>query len=215
MKKNLLYFFIVLLSALLIDGIAFSEDRQPRYNFREQDISEIGNFKPIEGKDTNIAVSIHHTGSTIHSGKYFLSLDLNSLRREAEMEVIYKNACENPISLNVVAVLKMVLDECTYLKGLKSYLDSVETKVEEYRRKYKLRGELGFAEQDHNETSDSASQYSENIFSNLLPKRISWSLSSDLNSNYLKGEVNIGNYFSIKANWGSDSYVRAMFTFPF
>lgn len=214
MKKNLLYFFLVLLSALLIDGIAFSENRQPRYNFREQDISEIGNFKPIKGKDTNLAVSIHHTGSTIHSGKYFLSLNLNSLRREAEMEVIYKNACENPISLNVVDVLKMVLDECTYLKGLKSYLDSVETKVEEYSRKYKFRGELVFAEQDHNETSDSASQYSENIFSNLLPKRISWSLSSDLNSNYLKGEVNIGNYFFIEANWGSDSYVRAMFTFP-
>ena len=90
MKKTLFYFFLVFLSALLIYGVAFAEDWQLRSCFRKQGISETGDFKPIEGKDTNVAVSIHHTGSTIHSGNYFLSLDLGRLKREAGMEVFCK-----------------------------------------------------------------------------------------------------------------------------
>jgi len=48
-----------------------------------------------------------------------------------------------------------------------------------------------------------------------MPERISWHLSSDLDSNYLKGELEIGNHFLIEGNWGPDSSVKAMVTFPF
>ena len=140
MKKTLFYLPIVFLSTLLIYRIAYSEDLQLGYDFSRQDTSEIGDFNSIKWHDVNTAVSTHHTDSKIQSGNYFLSMDFASLKREVEMEVIYKNAYENPTSPNVVAVFKMVLNEFDYLKGLKSFWDGVETKVEEYRRKYKLKG---------------------------------------------------------------------------
>jgi hypothetical protein len=214
MRKTLFYIFIVLLIALLIYRIASAEDRQLRSGFWEQDISATGDFKPIATKDNHAGVSIHHTVSTIRSGNYLLSLDLGRLKREAGMEVIFNNAYENPTSPNVIAVFQLVLHEFTYFKGLKRFLDSVETEVEMYRRKYKLKGEVGFTKQHHIETSNSANPYPENIFSNLFPKRISWHFSSDLSSNYLKGEVNIGNYFVIEGNWGNESDIKLMLTFP-
>jgi hypothetical protein len=141
-------------------------------------------------------------------------LDLGRLKREAGMEVIFNNAYENPTSPNVITVFKMVLDEFTYFKGLKRFLDGVETEIETYRRKYKIKGEVGFAKQNHIDTSNSVGRYSDKTISNLFPKRISWHFSSDLSSNYLKGEVNLGNYFAIEGNWGSDSDIKVMFTFP-
>ena len=214
MRKTLFYIFILILNALFINNITIAEDRQLRSGFREQDISATGDFKPIEVKDTNVAVSIHHTGSTLHSNNFFLSLDLGRLKRESGMEVIFNDAYENPTSPNFIAVFKMVLDEFSYFKGLKRFLDGVETEIETYRRKYKLKGEVGFAKQHHIDTSNSTGRYTEKIFSNLFPERISWHLSSDLSSNYLKGEVNLGNYFVIEGNWGSNSDIKVMFTFP-
>ena len=131
------------------------------------------------------------------------------------MELLYKNASENPTSMNAVSVLKLAVDEITYFKGLKYFLDSVEIKVEKYMRKYKFQGEIGFAKQYQIETSESAGKYSGIVNSIFLPKKISWHFSSDLSSNYLRGEVNLGNYFVFEGNWGYDSDVKAMFNFPF
>ena len=225
MKKTLFYLFPVFLSALLIFGSAFAEDWQPPSRFRKQYSSETRDFQSIKEKDINLAISIHHAGSTSHSDKSFLSLDMKRLKREAEMELFRNNAYENPSSPNTVAVVKMAFDEFTFLKEFKRFLDGMEAKVEHYRRKFKLKGEVGLAEQSPTGTSDSAGENSENtlrgtsesarFFLNLMPERISWHLSYDLDSNCLKGEVEIGNHFVIEGNWGSDSDVRAMLTFPF
>ena len=225
MKKTLFYLFPVFLSALLIFGSAFAEDWELPSRFRKQYSSETRDFQSINEKDINLAISIHHAGSTSHSGKSFLSLDMKRLKRESEMELLYNNAYENPSSPNISAVIKMAFDEFPYLNKFKRFLDGVEVKVENYRRKFKLKGELGLAEQSPTGTSDSTGENSENTlrsrsesakFSlNLMPERISWHLSYDLDSNCLKGEVEIGNHFVIEGNWGSDSDVRAMFTFPF
>lgn len=225
MKTTLFHLSIVLTGALLTFGAAFAEDGRLQSGFSHQGISEKGSSMPIERKDTNVAVSIHHSGSTTYSKNYFLPLDLARLRREVEMDIFFQNAYENPTSPNILIVFKMVLDEFTILKGLKRFLERLETEVENYRQKYKLKGEVDFAEPFYIDLSNSTSPYSEktmrsmleseNSFPNLMPKKISWHFSSDLGSNYLKGEIKLGNHFYVEGNWGSDSDVKAMFTLPF
>ena len=109
MKKSLINIFPALVSALFIFGVAFADDRQLSSCYVDPNIPETVDFNPIEGKDANIAVSIHHTGSTDHSGNYSLSLDLGRLKREAEREVFCENAYENPSSPDTVTIFKMVL----------------------------------------------------------------------------------------------------------
>ena len=223
MKKTLLYLFLMLQSPFLISGFALAEDWPSP--FQKQYSSEPPDFQSSEEKEINVAISIHNPVSARHLRKRFVTLDMKHLKREAEMERLYNTANEQSKSPNIVAVFRMAFDEFKYLKELRRILDGVEAKVENYQYKLKLKGEVGFAEQHHTATSDRTGDHSETSmvrgtesekrFSHRLPARISWHLSYDLDSNYLKGELEIGNHFFIKANWGSDSDVRAVVTFPF
>lgn len=225
MKNTLLYFSIVLLSTPLTTGVAFSEDCRGQSSFNNQSTSDSGHIISSQRKGTNPVVSVLHRGSTTYSCNHLLSLDLGRLKREAEMDIAFKHTYETPTSPNLLIVFKMVLDEFTIFKGIKRFLDRIETQVDNYRRKYKLKGEVGFVEPHYTHPYSGPIQYSRNQprsmlvsetgFSSFMPKKISWRFDSDLSSTYLQGEVKLGNHFYIEGNWGSDSDVKAMISLPF
>ena len=225
MKKIVFYLFPVLLNALLICGPAFAKDLQPSFLFGEQYNPGKRSFQSTEEKDVDLAISFHHAGSKYPGKRNLVSRDMIRLRSDSEMELLYNHACENSSSPNIIAVFKMAFQEFAYFKKFKEFLDGFEEKVEDYSRKYKLKGEVGIDDHAPPGTSGSTVQNTEKksrttsesvkSFMNSTPQKISWQLSFDLDSNYLKGELAIGNHFLIEGNYGSHSDVKAVVTFPF
>ncbi len=93
------------------------------------------------------------------------------------------------------------------IKLLNEDIKKIENKLDCCIKKLKLmKGEFNLSDNESKDTS---------ILSQILPDKIQWKIESKLKSNFLNGDLDIGEHFTIRGNLGHKSGIKALLVFPF
>ena len=123
---------------------------------------------------------------------------------------------------NAFDVFKAAMDEFEVLHGVRDAFQDTETKLEQYIKKFKLKGEFDFSEEAENtdaEASPNASSKTREIPSFFhkvfVPDRIKWNLDMGHGGNSLGAELDLGDYLSIRGDVGENTGAFMMFKVDF
>jgi hypothetical protein len=154
-------------------------------------------------------------------------------RRPSDLGTLYsKSALEdydfrfrgmnNSEKANAMDVLKAAMDEFEILHGVRDAFQDTESKLDQYIKKFKLKGEFDLSEEGENngaEQSPNTSSKNREIHSFFhkvfVPDRIKWNLDMGHGGNSLGAELDLGDYLSIRGDVGENTGAFMMFKVDF
>lgn len=154
-------------------------------------------------------------------------------RRPSDLGTLYsKSAFEDydfrfrgmtaPQKANALDVLKAAMDEFEVFHGVRDAFQDAETKVEQYIKKFKLKGEFNFSEETENTGAEASpntsSQKRENasfFYKVFVPDRIKWNLDMGHSGNSVGAALDLGDYLSIRGDVGENTGAFMMFKVDF
>ena len=127
-----------------------------------------------------------------------------------------------PEKADALDALKAAMDEFEVLHGVKDTFEETESKFERYIKKFMLKGEFDFTEEDEKEspeerpsTFDKRGKTSSFFYKLFVPDRIEWNLDASYSNRGVGGELYLGDYLSIRGDVGEETEAFMMFNIPF
>jgi hypothetical protein len=161
-----------------------------------------------------------------------LELSLES-RQPSDLGALYsKSALEDyhfrfrgmtpPEKPNALKVLKAALDEFEVLHGVRDAFRNTESTLDQYIKKFKLKGEFDFAEEGEKTSPEASSTVSNKtqetnsfFYQVFVPDRIKWNIDMGHNGNFIGAELDLGEYLSIRGDVGGHTGAFMMFKVDF
>ena len=123
---------------------------------------------------------------------------------------------------NALDVLKAAMDEFEVLHGVRDAFRDTESKLDQYIKKYKLKGEFDFSEEAENTDAEespnalSKTRETSSFFHKVfVPDRIKWNLDMGHGGRSLGAELDLGDYLSIRGDVGENTGAFMMFKVDF
>lgn len=172
--------------------------------------------------------------STLKDASTSLSLEVSlENRRPADLGSLYsKSALEDydfrfrgmtsPEKVDALDVLMAAMDEFEVLHGVKDTFEQTESRLEQYIKKFMLRGEFDFSEIDEKTSSEERSGPSykkENassfFYKVFVPDRLKWNIDMSYGGRSVGGELDLGKYLTIRGDVGEDTRAFIVFKLDF
>ena len=203
-------------------------------------MSIFGLFSTASAEDiTLIRFNDHNDGSLARSSTMTnpvkgLSLGISlERRRPADLGRWYSKSALNDYDFrfrgmttsgkaDALDALKAAMDEFEVLHGVKDTFEETETKFGHYIKRFMLKGEFDFTEEDEKARSEERpsrsfkrGKTSSFFYKYFVPDRIEWNLDASYSNRGVGGELNLGDYLSIRGDVGEETEAFMMFKIPF
>jgi hypothetical protein len=128
----------------------------------------------------------------------------------------------SPERANALEVLKAAMDEFEVLHGVRDAFQNTELKLDQYIKKFKLKGEFDFSEEGEETNTDESPNVSNKkketssfFYKILVPDKIKWNLDMGHHGNSLGAELDLGEYLTIRGDIGHNTGAFMMFKVDF